>query len=158
MARAIATNRRVDRDEMLAFVRPRNRVILVTVKRDCSPQTSPVTAGIDRQGRLLIASYPERAKVHNIRRNPSVSVCVLSDDFGGAWMQVDGTAEIIDLPEAVDALVDYFRSISGEHPDWDEYRQAMVDQGKCAIAVTIAGWGPIATGGFPPRLACAPSE
>jgi len=67
MARAIATNRRVDRDEMLAFVRPRNRVILVTVKRDCSPQTSPVTAGIDRQGRLLIASYPERAKVHNIR-------------------------------------------------------------------------------------------
>ena len=158
MARAIATNRRVDRDEMLAFVRPRNRVILVTVKRDCSPQTSPVTAGIDGQGRLLIASYPERAKVHNIRRNPSVSVCVLSDDFGGAWMQVDGTAEIIDLPEAVDALVDYFRSISGEHPDWAEYRQAMVDQGKCAIAVTIAGWGPIATGGFPPRLACAPSE
>lgn len=153
MARAIATSQMVSRDEMLAFVRPRSHALLSTVKRDGTPQMSPVAGGVDAQGRLLIASYPERAKVHNIRRNPAVSVCVLSDDFNGAWMQIDGRAEIIDLPDAVDVLVDYFRSISGEHPDWDEYRQAMVDQGKCAIAVTITRWGPIATGGFPPRLA-----
>ena len=78
---------------------------------------------------------------------------VLSDDFGDAWVQVDGSAELIELPEAVDALVDYFRSISGEHPDWDEYRQAMVDQGKCLIRITPTRWSPIATGGFPARLA-----
>lgn len=153
MPRAIATTDRVDRDEMLTFVRPRNHVVLTTVKRDGGPQLSPVTAGVDAGGRLLIATYPQRAKVHNIRRNPSVSVCVLSDDFGGAWIQIDGQARIIDLPDAVDALVDYFRAVSGEHPDWDEYRAAMADQGKCAIVVDITGWGPIATGGFPPDLA-----
>lgn len=153
MARTIATNRRVGRDEMLDFVRARHHMILTTVKRDGSPQASPVAGGVDARGRLLIASYPQRAKVHNLRRTPSASVCVLSDDFNGAWMQVDGRAEIIDLPAAVDVLVDYYRSIAGEHPDWEEYRQAMVDQGKCAIAVTITAWGPIATGGFPPHLA-----
>jgi len=80
-------------------------------------------------------------------------VCVLSDDFGGAWVQIDGVAEVLDLPEALEPLVDYFRCISGEHSDWDEYRQAMVRQGKSLIRVTIERWGPIATGGFPARLA-----
>ena len=78
---------------------------------------------------------------------------MLSDDWNGPWVQVSGTAEVIDLPDAVDGLVDYFRSISGEHPDWDEYRQAMVAQGKCLIRVTIERWGPVATGGFPPEFA-----
>ena len=116
-------------------------------------QTSPVTAGVDEQGRIVIASYPERAKVTNARRTPEVSVLVLSDDFGGAWVQVDGTCEVIDLPDAVEPLVDYFRSIAGEHSDWDEYRQAMRDQGKCLLRITPTRWGPIATGGFPARLA-----
>jgi hypothetical protein len=88
------------------------------------------------------------------RRDPDrVSVLFLSDDFGGAWVQVDGTAEVLDLPEAVEPLVDYFRSISGEHPNWAEYRQAMIDQGKSLLRITPASWGPIATGGFPARLA-----
>ena len=78
-----------------------------------------------------------------------MSVCVLSDDFNGPWVHVDGTAELIELPEAVEPLVDYFRCISGEHPDWDEYREAMVQQGKALIRVTPTAWGPIATGGFP---------
>jgi hypothetical protein len=75
---------------------------------------------------------------------------VMSDDFGDSYVQVDGTAEVIDLPEALDPLVEYYRSIAGEHPDWDDYRRAMVDQGKCLLRVTPQRWGPIATGGFPP--------
>jgi hypothetical protein len=80
-------------------------------------------------------------------------VCILSDEFGGAWVQVNGTAEVIDLPDSVEPLVEYFRCIAGEHPDWDEYREAMRAQGKSLIRITIESWGPIATGGFPARLA-----
>ena len=105
MARSIATNTKVGRDELLEFIRPRHRVLF------------------------------------------------LSDDFGGPWVQVDGTAEVLDVPAAVDALVDYYRSISGEHPDWAEYREAMVKQGKSLLRITPVRWGPIATGGFPARLA-----
>ncbi len=127
--------------------------MLTTTRKDGSPQLSPVSAGVDAEGRVVIATYPERAKVANIRRNAEVSLMFQSDEWNGPWVQVDGTAEVIDLPEAVEPLVDYFRSISGEHSDWDEYRQAMVDQGKSLIRVTPTRWGPIATGGFPPRLA-----
>ena len=109
--------------------------------------------GVDVDGRIVVSSYPERAKASNLRRNPQVSVCVLSDDFGGEWVQIDGTAEVIDLPEALDPLVEYFRVIAGEHPDWDEYRAAMIEQGKVLIRVTIDRWGPISRGGFPARLA-----
>ena len=139
-------------DALLEFVRPRNQAILSTTKRDGTPQMSPVTLGVDDAGRLVLSTYPHRAKAHNCRTNPAVSLCVLSDDFGGAWVQVDGTAEVLDVPESVEPLVEYYRTIAGEHPDWDEYRRAMVDQGKSLIRVTITGWGPIATGGFPARL------
>jgi PPOX class probable F420-dependent enzyme len=152
MSRPIATTDRVDRPALLDFVRPRHHLVLVTTRRDGRPQLSPVTGGLDDEGRVVIATYPERAKVHNLRRDPSATVLVLSDEWDGAWVQLDGTAEVIDLPDAVEPLVDYFRAIAGEHPDWDEYRQAMVDQGKCLVRVTVDRWGPIATGGFPPRL------
>ncbi|MET8356317.1 PPOX class F420-dependent oxidoreductase [Micromonospora sp. NPDC005171] len=153
MARSIARNTRVDRDGLLDFVRPRHRVLLMTTRADGRPQSSPVSAGVDGQGRLVVSTYPERAKVSNLRRDPRVSACVLSDDWNGPWVQIDGTAEVLDLPEALEPLVEYFRSISGEHPDWDDYRAAMVRQGKSLIRVTIDAWGPIATGGFPARLA-----
>ncbi|NYF57222.1 PPOX class F420-dependent oxidoreductase [Micromonospora purpureochromogenes] len=153
MARTIASNTRVDRDALIEFIRPRHRVLLMTTRSDGRPQSSPVSCGVDAEGRLMISTYPERAKAANIRRDPRVSACVLSDDWDGPWVQVDGTAEVLDLPDALEPLVEYFRSISGEHPDWNEYRQAMVRQGKSLIRVTIAGWGPIATGGFPARLA-----
>ncbi|SFC06568.1 PPOX class probable F420-dependent enzyme [Micromonospora sediminimaris] len=149
----IARNTRVDRDELVEFLRPRHRVVLMTTRADGRPQSSPVAAGLDTEGRLVISSYPERAKVANVRRDPRVSACVLSDDWNGPWVQVDGTAEVLDLPEALEPLVEYFRSISGEHPDWDEYRAAMRRQGKSLIRITITGWGPVATGGFPARLA-----
>lgn len=152
MARSIASNTRVDRDALIEFLRPRHRVVLMTTRADGRPQSSPVSCGVDAEGRLVISTYPERAKVANIRRDPRVSACVLSDDWNGPWVQVDGTAEVLDLPEALEPLVEYFRSISGEHPDWDEYRAAMVKQGKSLIRVTVDSWGPIATGGFPARL------
>lgn len=153
MGRSIATNRHVDRDELLEFVRPRHHGVLVTTRRDGRPQLSPVTMGVDGEGRIVVSTYPERAKARNLRRDPRASMCVLSDDFGGAWVQVDGTAEVLDLPDALEPLVEYYRSISGEHPDWDEYRDAMRRQGKCLVRLAIERWGPIATGGFPPRLA-----
>jgi PPOX class probable F420-dependent enzyme len=153
MPRTIATTTQVDRDELLAFVRPRHHMVLVTSRHDGLPQVSPVTGGVDEDGRIVISTYPERAKVNNLRRNPAATVLVLSDEFNGEWVQVDGTAEVLDLPEALEPLVDYFRSISGEHPDWDEYRQAMRDQGKSLIRITPTRWGPVATGGFPARLA-----
>ncbi len=153
MPRTIATNTAVGRDELLDFVRPRHQQILITHRADGSPQASPVTGGVDADGRIVVSSYPERAKVANLRRRPDCSVLVLSDDFGGAWVQVDGTAEVLDLPDALEPLVDYYRAISGEHPDWDEYRAAMTEQGKALLRITPTRWGPIATGGFPARLA-----
>ena len=153
MARTVATNNRVERAELLDFLRTRHNGVLVTTRRDGSPQLSPVTYGVDTEGRVVVSTYPERAKVANLRRNPTASLMSVGADFGDAWVQVEGTAEVIDLPEAVEPLVDYFRAISGEHPDWDEYRAAMVTQGKSLIRLTIERWGPIATGGFPARLA-----
>jgi len=153
MSRKIATTDRVERDVLLDFVRPRHRVVLTTFRADGSPQSSPVSAGVDGRGRLVVATYPQRAKVHNARRDPRVSAVVLSDDWDGPWVQLDGHAEVLDVPDAVEPLVEYFRSIAGEHPDWDEYRRAMVDQGKSLLRMTIDRWGPIATGGFPPELA-----
>ena len=153
MPRTIATNTETDLDGLLDFVRPRHRFVLITRRQDGTPQASPVTGGVDDSGRLVVATYPERAKTRNARRDPEVSVLVISDDWNGPWVQVDGTAEVLDVPDALDAFVEYFRNISGEHPDWDEYRQAMLDQGKSLIRVTPTRWGPVATGGFPARLA-----
>ncbi|MDE0775713.1 MAG: PPOX class F420-dependent oxidoreductase [Nocardioides sp.] len=153
MPKTIATTTTVDLERLLEFVRPRHRMILTTQRQDGMPQMSPVTGGVDQEGRIVISTYPERAKVTNARRHPGVSVMVLGEEFNDAWVQVDGECEVIDMPEAVEPLVDYFRCISGEHSDWDEYRQAMRDQGKSLLRITPTRWGPIATGGFPARLA-----
>lgn len=153
MAPRIATTTDVDRHELDEFLRGRHRGILITTRTAGGVQASPVTCGLGPDGRILIATYPSRAKTANARRDPAVSIVVISDDWDGPWVQVDGSAEVADAPEAVDGLVDYFRCISGEHPDWDEYREAMVRQGKSLIAITPQRWGPIATGGFPPELA-----
>ncbi|CAL9479643.1 F420H(2)-dependent reductase [Actinosynnema sp. ALI-1.44] len=148
----IATARTPDRAGLLEFLRPRHRALLVTTRRDGRPQTSPVTCGVDDHGRIVVSTYPQRAKSRNARRDPRVTVCVLSDDWDGPYVQVDGHAEVLDLPDALEPLVDYYRSVSGEHPDWDDYRAAMTRQGKVLLRVTIDSWGPIATGGFPPGL------
>lgn len=152
MPRKIATTTTVDVDALREFLRPRHRAIVMTTRRDGSPQASPVTAGIDGLGRVVVSTYPDRAKVLNARRNPAGSVLFLSDDWD-PWVQVWGSFEVLDVPDAVEPLVDYYRCISGEHADWDEYRRAMVAQGKSLLRLTVERWGPIATGGFPPRLA-----
>jgi PPOX class probable F420-dependent enzyme len=153
MAPNIATNTRVSRDELLDFVRPRHRALLLTRRSDGTPQASPLACGVDDSGRIVVSTYPERAKARNAKRDPRVSVVVLSDEWNGPWVQIDGTAEVLDIPESVEPLVEYFRNISGEHPDWDEYREAMVKQGKSIIRVTPERWGPVATGGFPAGVA-----
>ena len=153
MARPIATNTRVDRVGLEQFIRPRHSAILSTEREDGTPQMSPVTMGVDVDGSILVASYPDRAKVRNLRARPRAAVCVLSESFAGEWVQVSGATTVVDVPEALDGLVAYFRSISGEHPDWDEYRQAMIDQGKVLLRLVPDRWGPISKGGFPPRLA-----
>ncbi|MEV7200078.1 PPOX class F420-dependent oxidoreductase [Streptomyces griseoluteus] len=153
MAPNIATNTKVTLPELLDFVRPRHRAILLTRRSDGSPQGSPLTCGVDDSGRIVASTYPERAKTRNARRDERVSLIVLSDEWNGPWVQIDGTAEVLDAPESVEPLVEYYRNIAGEHPDWDEYRKAMAEQGKSLIRVTPERWGPVATGGFPARLA-----
>ncbi|WP_016907079.1 PPOX class F420-dependent oxidoreductase [Streptomyces xiaopingdaonensis] len=153
MSPTIATNTPVGLDDLLEFVRPRHRAVLLTTRTDGTPQASPVTCGVDQEGRIVVSTYPERAKVRNARRTQRASAVVLSDEWNGPWVQVDGEAEVIDPPESVEPLVEYFRAISGEHPDWDEYREAMRKQGKSLLRLTPTRWGPVATGGFPAHLA-----
>lgn len=141
-----ATADRVDRDALLEFLRPRHQAVLLTRRREGGAQLSPVTCGVDGEGRIVVSTYPQRAKVANVRRNPEVSLCVLSPEFDGAWVQVDGQAEVLDLPEALEPLVEYYRSISGEHPDWDDYRRAMVDQRRVLIRLSIDNVGPAHAG------------
>lgn len=126
-------------------------MVLTTFRSDGTLQSSPVTGGIDGEGRIVVATYPQRAKSVNIRRTNIASVVVLSDDFDGPYVQVDGSAEVLDLPDAMEPLVEYFTVIAGEHSNWNEYRQAMTDQGKCLLRITPQRWGPVATGGFPTR-------
>lgn len=152
MSPQIATNTAVDRAALLDFARPRHHAILLTTRADGTPQASPVSCGVDPAGRIVVSTYPERAKTANARRTGTASVVILSDDFNGPWVQIDGDAEVLDMPAAEDALVEYFRSISGEHPDWAEYREAMRRQGKSLIRLTPTRWSPVATGGFPARL------
>ncbi len=148
-----ATADRVTREDLLDFLRLRHRMTLITTRRDGRPQASPVLGGLDDEGRIVVATYPRRAKAVNLRRDATASVVVHSDDWDGPYVQVHGTAEVLDMPdqEAEDALVEYFRCIAGEHSDWEEYREAMRCQGKSLLRITLEEWGPVATGGFPPE-------
>lgn len=158
MSPSIATAEKPSRADLLEFLRTRHNGMLATNRKDGRPQLSPNTVGLNRDDKLVIATYPARAKVHNIRRDPRVSLIVMSPGWSDPYVQVDGVARVIDLPEAVEPLVEYFRCISGEHSDWDEYRTAMVRQGKCLIEIDIERWGPIARGGFPADVAARMSE
>jgi PPOX class probable F420-dependent enzyme len=124
-------------DEKRAFVREHHRAILVTRRGDGRLQTSPIMCGIDDQGRVIVSVTQDRAKTRNLRRDPRATLCVMSDDFYGAWVQVDGTAEIVDLPEAMDGLIALYRQVAGEHPDWDDFRRAMVEDRRCLLRVTL---------------------
>ena len=126
----------MDLTDALDFLRANHRSVLVTRKQNGDPQLSPVVHGVDDQGRVVISTREPAYKVRNLRRDPRASLMGLNDGFFGRWVQVDGTAELISLPEAMEPLVDLYRQISGEHPDWDEYRAAMVRDKRLIVALT----------------------
>jgi PPOX class probable F420-dependent enzyme len=113
-----------------------------TYRRDGQPQLSPVTVGVDAEGRLIVSTRETSVKVRNLSRDPRVSLCVFTDRFFGDWIQVDGTATLLHLPDAMQPLVEYYRSISGEHPDWDDYREAMVRDQRLLVQIDVTRVGP----------------
>jgi PPOX class probable F420-dependent enzyme len=124
------------------FARDHHRAVMITHHADGRPQTSPVVCAVDDEGALVVSTRETAAKTRNLLRDPRVTFCLLSDGFFGDWVQIDGTAEIVRLPDAMDPLIDYYRSISGEHPDWDEYREAMTRERRVLVRVTITRAGP----------------
>jgi PPOX class probable F420-dependent enzyme len=136
----------MDVSDAREFVRNNHRAVLVTRKRNGTPQTSPITLGIDEEDKLVISTREAAYKVKNLKRDPRATLCVMNDGFFGKWMQIDGTAELVPLPQAMEALIEYYRRISGEHPDWDEYRQAMIDQKRVLIRISMESVGPTRLG------------
>ncbi|HEY2577266.1 MAG TPA: PPOX class F420-dependent oxidoreductase [Streptosporangiaceae bacterium] len=133
-------------DEAREFIAAHHRAVLATARADGRPQLSPVTCTVDDDGRVLISTRETAVKTRNLRRHPYASLCVFTDGFFGAWVQVEGTAEIVSLPDAMDLLVDYYRRTSGEHPDWDDYRAAMVRDRRVMVRVTIERADPDVSG------------
>jgi len=131
--------------DALEFVREHHNAVLLTYRRDSSAQLSPITCDV-ADGKIVISTRETALKVKNLRRDARVSLCVLADQFYGSWIQVDGTAEIVSLPDALELLVDYYRGLRGEHPDWDEYRAAMVTDRRCIVRVTAERAGPDQSG------------
>ena len=147
-----SSNTMVNLDNMRRFVADKHHWVMSTTRADGRPQMSLVTGGMTPSGQLAVSTYPERVKAKNARRNPNVSIGVMGADFSSEWIQIDGTAQVLDMPEAAEAFIEYYRCISGEHPNWDEYVQAMSDQGKCMILIEPTRWSPVSKGGFPPSL------
>ena len=136
----------MDVAEAVEFVRTHHRAVLATRRSDGHPQLSPVTVGAGPDGRLRISTRETAVKAKNVRRDPYVSLCVFTDGFFGPWVQVEGRAEIVPLPDAMDLLVDYYRDISGEHPDWDDYRAAMERERRVMLLVDVERAGPNVAG------------
>lgn len=135
-----------DHDAALDFIRSNHRGVLATVRGDGSPQMSPVVAGVDADGYVVISTRETSVKVRNIARNPRVTYCALNDRFFGEWHMVGGTAEVVHLPEAMDGLVAYYRDNFGEHDNWDEYRAAMEKERRVLLRVTVERSGPTQSG------------
>ncbi|WP_152189951.1 PPOX class F420-dependent oxidoreductase [Georgenia satyanarayanai] len=136
----------MDIDTALDFVRANPRGILATRRRNGDAQQSPVLAALDGTGRLLISTRETAVKVRNLRRTPRASLCVITERFFGPWVQLTGRVEIVPLPEAMDLLVDYYRRISGEHENWDEYRAAMEREHRCVVVLVPEEAGPSISG------------
>ena len=130
-------------DEARAFLRDNHQAVLATFRRDGRPQLSPIAAGLDDEGRVEISSRETAMKVKNLRRDPRAWICAFGDAFYGVpFVQVEGDVTIVDLPDAMEGLVDYYRSVSGEHPDWDDYRAAMERDQRVLIKLTLTRAGP----------------
>ncbi|HEX6568319.1 MAG TPA: PPOX class F420-dependent oxidoreductase [Acidimicrobiales bacterium] len=136
----------MDAAEALEFLRANHRAVMATTKADGSTQMSPITVGVDRDGRVVVSSRETAYKVRHLRALPYAAVCAFSDQFFGPWVQVEGPVEIVPLPEAMEPLVDYYRDISGEHPDWDDYRAAMERDQRVILRMTVERAGPTVSG------------
>lgn len=130
----------------LDLVRTSHRAVLSTFRADGWPQLSPVSAAVDAEDRVVISTREPAIKVANLRRDPRASLCVITERWYGQWAQLEGTAQIVSLPEAMELLVDYYRRARGEHRNWDEYRQAMRDQKRVLLQITITRAGPTVSG------------
>jgi PPOX class probable F420-dependent enzyme len=136
----------VDTGRAADFLRAHHRAVLATSRSDGMPQLSPVTCTVDDEGRVLISTRETAVKTKNLRRRPRASLCVFTDTFFGEWVQVEGDVELISLPDAMDLLVEYYRRSSGEHPDWDDYRAAMIRDRRVIVRITITRAGPDVSG------------
>jgi PPOX class probable F420-dependent enzyme len=136
----------MDATEAAEFIRANHHAVMATFRRDGRPALSPVTAAVDEQGRVVVSTRETAMKVKHLRRDPRVAVNVFTDRFYGDYVQVEGTAEIVELPVAMDLLVDYYRSVSGEHPDWDDYRAAMQRDQRVIVRFVIERAGPTVSG------------
>jgi PPOX class probable F420-dependent enzyme len=136
----------VDIDRATSFISKNPRAVLATTRADGRPQLSPVVAAVDDDGRVLISTRETAIKAKNLTQDPRASLCVLNDRFFGEWIQVEGSAELIRLPDALPLLEDYYRKISGEHPDWEDYRAAMRRDRRLIVRVTIDRAGPDVSG------------
>jgi PPOX class probable F420-dependent enzyme len=132
----------VNLDQARGFIRDNHRAVLSTVRRDASPQLSPITCGVADDGAIVISTREAAAKTANLRRDPRAWLCVLSEGFFGPFVQIQATASIVSLPEAMDGLIEYYRSLSGEHPDWDDYRAAMIREQRVLIRLHLIRAGP----------------
>jgi PPOX class probable F420-dependent enzyme len=132
----------VNNDEALEFIRSNRRGALSTTRRDGRPALTPVVAAVDEEGRVVISTRETALKAANLRRDPWATYLAMSDAFFGQWAQIEGPAEIVSLPEAMELLVDYYRRANGEHKDWDEYRAAMERERRVLIRITVERAGP----------------
>lgn len=129
-------------DEARDFVREHSRAVMLTYRRDGSPQLSPVLVALDDRGRCMVSTRETAMKRRNLARDARTSLCVLSEGFFGPWVRIDGRADVVGLPEAMDLLVDYYRRLRGEHDDWDEYRQAIREEQRVMVLIHIEEVGP----------------
>jgi PPOX class probable F420-dependent enzyme len=136
----------VDIARAVSFLSSHPRAVLATTRIDGRPQLSPVLAAVDDDGRALISTREAAVKAKNLARDPRAYLCVLSDAFFGEWIQAEGTAELIHLPAAMPILEYYYRRLSGEHPDWDDYREAMQRERRLIVRITIDRAGPDISG------------
>jgi PPOX class probable F420-dependent enzyme len=136
----------ITHDEAREFIRTHHRGVLATVRRDGRPQMSPVVVGVDEDGTLIVSTRERALKTLNIRREGWASVCVFEDGFYGRWLQAEGRASIESLPEVIESLVRYYRLVAGEHPNWDDYRQAMLRERRVLLRIEIERVGPTRAG------------
>lgn len=136
----------MDSDRARDFLRANHRAVMATTRADGTTQMSPITAGVDAEGRVVVSSRETAYKVRHVRALPYAAICAFTDGFFGEWVQVEGPVDVVSLPDAMEPLVDYYRAISGEHPDWDDYRAAMTSDRRVLLRLTIERSGPTVSG------------